>query len=281
MPSRKANIFIPDVAVIDEKRVEPNGAVTLSLRFLDSLYARSFDFSPGQYAILSILGFGEEAYYFSSSPLSRGKVEITVPPETRLYPIVYRLEKNSMVALRGPVGKGIPMEELRNKHIYLFSYNGGLAPLRSIAGYVVDSPGDFERVTLVAHFASDNDLMYSNELYGVWGGHALFSVEIGFERIQAERGQVETGGLTGLIKQANPSQRNAVAVICGPPTFCRQVIRELEDRDFRDAQMLVFVHRKIACGYGMCGTCRLGTELTCVTGPVYPVSRLRKLPPEF
>jgi NAD(P)H-flavin reductase len=281
MPPRKANIYIPDIAIIEEKRVEPNGAVTLSLRFLDSLYARSFDFVPGQYAILSVLGFGEEAHYFSSSPLTRGKVEVTIPRGTRLYPILFRMEKGNMVGLRGPVGSGVPMEELRGKHLYLFAFNGGLAPLRSIAGYVIDSPADFERVSIVANFATDNDLMYSNELYGVWGGHALFAVEIGFDRIQQEGGSVETGGLKNLMKQANPAPRNSVAIIAGPPRFCRQVIRELEERDFRDAQMLVFVHRKINCGYGMCGTCRIGTLLTCVTGPVYPVSQLRKLPPEF
>ncbi|MHA2621662.1 MAG: iron-sulfur cluster-binding protein [bacterium JZ-2024 1] len=281
MPPRKANVFIPDVAVIEEKRSEPNRAITLSLRFLDSLYARSFDFVPGQYAILSVFGFGEEAHYFSSSPLTRGKVEVSIPYGTSLYPILYRVEKGSMIGVRGPVGKGVPMDELRGKHLYLFSFNGGLAPLRSVASYVVDSPADFERVTLVANFATDNDLMYSNELYGVWGGHALFSVEIGFDRIHQEGGSVETGGLKALIRQANPTQRNAAAIISGPPKFCRQVIRELEERDFRDAQMLVFVHRKITCGYGMCGSCRIGKDLTCLTGPVFPVSHLRKLPPEF
>jgi NAD(P)H-flavin reductase len=281
MSPRKANVFIPDVAVIDEKRVEPNHALTLSLRFLDSLYARSFDFVPGQYSILSVLGFGEEAHYFSSSPLTRGKIEVTIPPGTSLHPIIYRLEKGNMLGLRGPVGKGVPMDDLRGKHIYLFSHNGGLAPLRSVASYVVDSAADFERVTIVANFATDNDLMYSNELYGVWGGHALFAVEIGFDRIEQAGGTVDTLGLKNLIKQANPAQRNAVALIAGPPKFCRQIIRELEERDFRDAQMIVFVHRKVACGYGMCGVCRIGTQLSCVTGPAYPVSELRKLPPEF
>ncbi len=266
------SFYIPDVAVLRGKKTEKDGSLTLECRFLDVLRARTFTFQPGQVMLLSVLGFGEEAYYLVSSPAKQGELHLTVPPYSRLFPIVTRLEPGSMVGLRGPVGRGLPVEEIRGKHLYLIGEGPYWAPLRAFADYAVDAPGEVERVSAVGWFGEEEGVPYDEEFRGVWAGHAVFEVHL---CAPGEGGSPEDW-LAGI----GFSPRNALALVSGSPRFVQAALRKLEEADFRDAQILIFLHRKYGCGYGVCQTCRLAHLFPCLEGPLFPVSTLRKLPVE-
>jgi len=281
MGIQKSNVYIPDLAVVEEIRVENPYTRTYTLRFLDPLLARSFEFLPAQGALISAFGYGEDSCFFSSSPSTRGRVEVTLPISRGVSTALSMLEKGNMVGLRAPIGNGLPLEEMRHKRIYLIGHDSGLIPLRSLANYAVDNPTEFERIVVMGSFEEDTQLIFHSELLGVWPGHSIFDVKVFCEHVFSPREGIRPGGIGELFDAVEPAPSNSYAVVSGPVPFIRDVVSHLIDRDFRDAQILVLLNRKMSCGFGICGGCKIGDRYLCLTGPVFTMAELRKLPPEF
>ncbi|MFN4182103.1 MAG: hypothetical protein ACK4G3_02680 [bacterium] len=278
---RKANVFIPDVAVLEKKRRENAQMATFTFRFLDALLARSFDFVPGQLTLLSVFGVGEEAWFYTSSPTSRGMVDVTVSLNSRTGSYLALMERGQMVGLRGPSGMGLPLQLARGRSVYLIAQNSGLVPLRSFANYAVDQPTEFERIIVMNLVDRESSLLFSEELFGVWMGHSIFEVYVMSRELEREREGMSRGDVNRLFEVANPQPDNALAFVAGSPDFLSACIKHLVQRNFRDAHIFVFIPRKFSCGFGICGGCKLGERYVCVDGPVYSMTELRKLPPEF
>ena len=74
---------------------------------------------------------------------------------------------------------------------------------------------------------------------------------------------------------ADPS--NARAVVVGPPAMMRFTIIELQKKGFRDENITVSYERKMCCGLGKCGHCRIGGKYVCIDGPVFPYNEAKVL----
>ncbi|MGH8103629.1 MAG: FAD-binding oxidoreductase [bacterium] len=280
MAVRRGNVYMPDLAVVEDIRPENKEVTTYTLRFLDPLLGRSFDFLPGQFTMVSVFGSGEDSAYYSSSPSARGKVDITVQAANGAgVPVALaRLEKGAMVGLRGPTGNGMPLPLMQRKRVYLIGDDTGFIPLRSLANYAVDNPTEFERMVVMGAYQDDSRLVFSHELFGIWAGHSVFDVKIVCKQIFQPREGLKTGGVSDLFDLVEPAASNSLAVISGSPEFLKECVTHLVERDFRDAQIHLMLSRKYVCGYGMCGSCKIGEKYLCVDGPVFPLSEIRRMP---
>jgi len=81
---------------------------------------------------LTLPGEGEAPFTPSSSPAQTDKMEITIMKAGRVTGLLHSCEKGQRVAIRGPFGKGYPLDDFAGKYIYIIGGGVGLAPIRSL-----------------------------------------------------------------------------------------------------------------------------------------------------
>ena len=123
------NPYLPTPMRIDKIVVETEdkNIKTLSLSFLNKEDGANFNYVPGQFAELSVLGKGEAPFGMASSPTQSGCLEFTVSKIGVVTSALHNMESGETVGMRGPLGNGYPMENLKGKNIVLIG--GGLAVL--------------------------------------------------------------------------------------------------------------------------------------------------------
>ncbi len=79
---------------------------TFELVFCDKQDQENFNFTCGQFAILSVLGAGESPIGIASSPLDDGYLNFTVKcyPTGVVTTVLHSLEEGTRLGVRGPYG---------------------------------------------------------------------------------------------------------------------------------------------------------------------------------
>lgn len=82
-------------------------------------------------------------------------------------------------------------------------------------------------------------------------------------------------GRVGLVTKYIPDlyledASSAKAIVVGPPAMMRFSVKGLLERGFLEENIWVSYERKMCCGIGKCGHCRIGDKYVCVDGPVFP-----------
>ena len=83
----------------------------------------------GQFMQLSIPMVGEAP--ISVSAQGDGWVEFTIRSVGKVTNVIFQKEPGDLLFLRGPYGKGWPLEQFRDKHMVVITGGTGLAPVRS------------------------------------------------------------------------------------------------------------------------------------------------------
>ena len=61
----------------------------------------------------------------------------------------------------------------------------------------------------------------------------------------------------------------AKAVVVGPPIMMKFAVQGLLEKGFKEGNIWVSQERKMCCGLGKCGHCRIGEKYVCLDGPVF------------
>ena len=61
----------------------------------------------------------------------------------------------------------------------------------------------------------------------------------------------------------------AKAIVVGPPPMMRFSIMGFLEKGFKEENIWVSNERKMCCGLGKCGHCRIGSTYVCLDGPVF------------
>ena len=77
----------------------------------------------------------------------------------------------------------------------------------------------------------------------------------------------EDGFAKAISDLHDPS--TAKAVVVGPPPMMKFTIMELQKKGFLDSNITVSYERKMCCGLGKCGHCRVNDTYICLDGPVF------------
>jgi len=269
------NPYIPYRAVIKTIRDETCDTKTFSLVLHDGGCEQAFQYRPGQFIELSLLGYGESPISIASSPGQKGCLELCVKRVGRVTEALHRLSKNDVVGIRGPFGNGFPVGDMVGKNLVFVGGGLGLAPLRSLVNAVFASRRDFGKVTVLYGARTPDDLLFRNEL-AVWSDRdnteVLVTVDVGSRDWQGNVGVVTT-----LFNKTVISARNAAAIVCGPPTMFRFVIHELLKIGFTEEAIMLTLERLMKCGLGKCGHCNIGPKYVCLDGPVFTYKELKGL----
>lgn len=236
---------------------------------------------PGQFVEVSVFGAGEAPISISSSPSrsvttnNKGIFELCVRKVGDVTSAIHRMKVGDMVGIRGPFGRGFPIEKFRGKDV-LFAPGGlGLAPLRSLINQVLDERAMFGRVIILYGARNPSELLFKDEL-AMW--EKRDDVEL---LVTVDRGDADwtgnTGVITTLFRKISINPRNIVGITCGPPVMYRFVLMEFFGKGISEGNIYLSLERRMKCGIGKCGHCQINNVYACQSGPVFSYSEIKGL----
>jgi len=239
------------------------------IRFDDPALADSFEFRPGQFVMLGVLGVGEAPFSLPSAPTRRGAFQLAIRRAGSLTDYLFdHVREGDLVGVRGPLGNGFPVEKLRGADLLLVAGGLGMVPLRGLLQYVIDLRHEFGRVTLLYGARSPDQVLFSQELASLARrGDARVLLSVDRDDGQPWAGRV--GVVTELLDDVELEPERTFAVACGPPVFYRFMLERLVKRGLGKDRIYLSLERRMECGVGKCGHCAVGYTFTCLHGPVF------------
>lgn len=236
-------------------------------------------FGAGQFMQLTIFGIGEAPFTPSSSPYSLDRMEITVLKAGHLTEAVHKLKPGDWVGLRGPFGKGYPMQKFEGKEILVVGGGVGLAPLRALLYALFHNLDKYKRISIKYGSRNPSELSFTQQ-YQDW--QKLKNVD--FE-CTVDRGSSNWNGKVGLVtellNETGIDLTNSYAVSCGPEIMLKFVTMKLLNVGFKSDQIYLSMNRKMSCGMGICGRCNIGPYYLCKDGPDMNYAHIQKYPDVF
>ena len=266
------NIFLPRNAVI-LKTVKMTASEThFTLKMEDD---SEFIYQPGQIVEAGLFGYGEIPLGLSSSPTQQGSFELVVREVGKVSKALCLLKEGDKMTIRGPLGKGFPVEEFRGQDVLIVAGGIGLCPTRSMIRYIMDRRDEFRDFKLLFGARSPDELLFEDDL-AYWRCSAdvdyLETVDKPNERWKGNVGVITT--LFEGIDYLDPSTR---VIICGPPIMYKFVITQLAKYNIPEHHIFVDLERRMKCGVGKCGHCQINDKYVCMDGPVFRFSDIKDL----
>ena len=110
------------VGIVPENGV--NDIKTIELKFQKDDEWKAYNYIPGQFAEISIIGKGECPIGIASSPTEEGTIKFSIKKMGTVTSGFHNLQMGDTVGIRGPCGNGWPMEELKGKNIVIMMFKG-------------------------------------------------------------------------------------------------------------------------------------------------------------
>ena len=138
----------PLEAEIIGKEQESPSIVTLTMCLTDTEAANAYRFSPGQFNMLYVKGVGEIPISIASDPDDTEALSHTVRGLGRVSRRLTDLEPGDRIGLRGPFGRGWPLEQLGGRDLIIVTGGLGCAPVAPVISYVNERRQDFGRLAI-------------------------------------------------------------------------------------------------------------------------------------
>lgn len=277
------NPYIPMLtkvkSIISENEVRD--IKTLELEFQKEEEYKAFDYIPGQFAEISIIGKGECPIGIASSPTETGTIKFTIKKMGTVTSSFHNSDIGDTIGVRGPLGNGWPMEELKGQNIVVIGGGFAFSTLRSLVLYVLDDKHrkDYGDITVIYGNRDSGEVLYRDVLEE-WEKRDDIEVVLTIDR-EEEGWTRKVGFVAAIVKEVAPSPDNAVAIICGPPIMIRTAVDELVKIGWKDEKILNSLEMRMKCGIGKCGRCNIGEKFVCIDGPVFSLAELKKMPNEY
>jgi len=277
------NPYIPMLTsvknIVSENEV--NDIKTLELAFKKEEDLKSFKYIPGQFAEISLIGKGECPIGIASSPTETGSIMFTIKKMGTVTTGFQYCDMGDIVGVRGPLGNGWPIEEMKGKNIVVIGGGFAFSTLRSLVVYLLDEKyrKNYKDITVIYGNRDSGEVLY-RDILEEWEQREDIKVVLTIDR-EEEGWTREVGFVAAIVKKVAPSPDNAMAVVCGPPIMIRTAVAELVNLGWKDEQILNSLEMRMKCGIGKCGRCNIGNKFVCVDGPVFSLAELKKMPNEY
>lgn len=267
--------LLPRVARIEQRVVESDDVFSVSLNIHDT------DMEPGQFNMLTVFGAGEIPISISAIPEAmseavsgkKGEVIHTIRNVGGVSHALSELSVGDTIGVRGPFGRGWPIDKASNKNLLLVAGGIGLVPLRPVLHHCLQHNEDFSDIVLLYGARSPQDILFKDEL-SAWQQREHWHIELSVDRGDAQwTGNV--GVITPFIARQQLDFENTIAMVCGPEIMMRFACSELLACGLSEDAIFVSMERNMKCAVGHCGHCQFGPHFICKHGPVLSLAELR------
>jgi len=269
------NPYYPIDTVVEDVITETPTIKTFRLK-----PASPIEFKAGQFMQLTMPGIGEAPFTPSSDPNISEKMEITILRTGKVTDALHELKPGARVGLRGPFGKGYPMEKLEGKEVLVVGGGVGLAPLRALIYALLDDPSKYKKISIKYGARMPEELCFRRQ-YDDWKNRAenvSFKVTID---VPAEGWDGHVGLVTTLLDDLDINIQDSYALSCGPQIMLKFVTLKLLEVGYKPPQIYLSMNRKMSCGMGKCGRCNVGQYYLCVDGPDMCYDKIKHVPNVF
>ncbi len=264
--------LVPKPARIVEKRSFGPDIHSYQLRLQDPADRAGFDFVPGQFNMVSVPGVGEVAISVSSDP-DEELLEHTIRIVGRTTRAIEKLSVGDTLGLRGPYGRGWPLQEVRGSDVMVVTGGLGCAPVTGAIDYLFRRRADYGRITILHGVKKPADLVF-RERFEAWRREHDAVVLLASDTAD-RHWRDRTGVVTELFHEVAFEPARSVLLMCGPEVMMRHATRILRGRGLSDGRIWLSLERNMHCALGVCGHCQLGPFLLCRDGPIFRSSQIR------
>ena len=264
----KTNIYKPIRFKLNEVKTETPLIKTF---FLSA--DEDFDFKTGQFVEVTIDGIGEAPYTPSSSPYVKDKMELTIMKAGYVTEKMHNLEPGKILGIRGPFGKGYPIEKFYGKEILILGGGVGLAPLRCLILTLLEEEEKFKKINICFGAISPDNFIYKewfDELRKHKNVNLLRSVDVADDDWKEKEGVV-----TVLLNDIKTDYSEVIAVVCGPQIMMKFGTVRLLELGVKEENIYLSMETNMSCGLGKCGHCMMDGYYVCKDGPVFTFDEVK------
>lgn len=259
--------FCPFPAVVRSIQPETPGVATFRLEFHDRKRQEQYRDQPGQFNMIYLPGIGEVPISVSGVAGEGPGIAHTIRSVGRVTRVIENLKPGAMVGLRGPYGRGWPLEEAAGRDVLVVAGGLGLAPLRPAIMALLANRDRYGRLVLLYGARLPADLLFTRE-YESWQKRGM-ELTVTVDRADPSwTGPV--GVVPSLIAKLTLVPDRTIVLTCGPEIMMRFSIFEAIGDKVPPAQIYLSQERNMHCAVGLCGHCQIGPEFVCKDGPVFP-----------
>jgi len=244
-------------------KVRTESPTVKTIMFKDKLCTNAV---PGQFLMLWIPGVDEIP--ISISDLTRnGLVSVTVAKVGEATEALHRKEKDDLMGLRGPFGRGFT---LKAEKTLIIGGGIGLAPLKFLARKLLEKGA---KISFMMGAKTKTELIFQeemDELLTKHGGKLLASTEDGTFGFK--------GLVTDLLVEVLSNEKFEAIYACGPEPM---LTKAFEVAEKHSVPFEASLERLMRCAIGLCGSCVVGKYRVCKDGPVFNSEQLREVKGEF
>lgn len=227
---------------------------------------------PGQFFEVSLPKYGEAP--ISVSGIGEGYVELTIRRVGKVTNEIFEHYVGDTLFMRGPYGNGFDVEEYKRKELIIIAGGTGVSPVRGVIDHFARNPQQVESATLIAGFKDPSQVLFGDD-FKRWRD----SIQV---MLTVDTAPKDYTGFVGLVTQYIPELqftdiKNAAAIVVGPPAMMRFAVNGLLERGLLEEQIWISHERKMCCGIGKCGHCKINDTYVCLDGPVFNYVKGREL----
>ncbi len=217
----------------------------------------------GQFFMLSLPKVGEAP--ISASGKGPGYVEFTIRNVGLLTQAIFDLVPGNSIFLRGPYGNSFPVKEFENKDLLVICGGTGMAPVMTMINHFYDHPEVCKSVNIISGFKNSKAVLFREEIEKFKQRFNMIATldsgaEEGFE------GGMVTAHINKIPFDTFDDYR---IVIVGPPIMMHFAAQECVKCGAQESKIWVSFERKMCCGIGKCGHCKINDTYVCLDGPVF------------
>jgi NAD(P)H-flavin reductase len=245
------------------------------MRIGDDAIREGYRWIPGQFNMIYVPGLGEAAISISGDPQERGLIRHTIRIVGSVTRAIDGLGVGGTVGLRGPFGRGWPLDELTGGDVVLVGGGIGLAPLRPVIYWMLKNRERFRRVILLYGCRTPEDRLYVDEL-ARWPENRAIDVLVTVDN-ETSGWVGPVGVVTNLLQRIKVNADSTTVMVCGPRMLNRAAAWGFLQLHVPPERVFLSLERNMHCGYGQCGHCQYGPKFVCKDGPVFAFSEIAEV----
>jgi len=240
---------------------------------------------PGQFFMLSVPGAGEAPFTFTVTPNNQGVFRALVRKMGDVTTALFQCQPGDILGIRGPFGKGWPVNALANKKILIVAGGCGLAPLANLIDELITN--HHHKHLALVYGARNRALQMLNPERLYW------QQEISLFDLLEDTGETQASNKNHILEGTPMDAMDSVLrtldwtpdtlLLCGPEVMMHAVAKNFIQRGLSAQAIWLSIERRMHCAVGLCGHCylsehHLAHHYVCKDGPTYRWDHLQ--PPE-
>lgn len=223
------------------------------------------DVRPGQFFEVSIPKYGEAPISVSGIDPEHS-IDLTIRNVGRVTGELFAsFTSGDALLLRGPYGNGFDTSLFEDGEVVVVAGGTGVSPVRGVIDALAACTDARDKHVIVG-FRSPDNILFRDDL-ARW--------DTALDLILTVDGAPESyDGNVGLVTKFIPDlplrdPSTTQAIVVGPPPMMRFSVAGLLELGLAEENIWVSQERRMCCGLGKCGHCRIGEKYVCLDGPVF------------